>query len=46
MNTGRSVFAQLLGFVPFKHFEYLAGKFGSNHGIHSFSAWSHFVVMS
>lgn len=46
MYSGQTVFAQLLGYVPFKHFEYLALKLKSNHGTHSFTAWSHFVCMS
>ena len=33
MNHGRTVFAQLLDFVPFKHFEYLAEKFSANHAV-------------
>jgi Transposase DDE domain/Domain of unknown function (DUF4372) len=46
MKTQSSVFAQLLGFVPMKHFEYLVHKFAANHGTHSFTAWSHLVAMS
>lgn len=46
MNVQSSVFAQLLGFVPLKHFEYLVRKYSANHGTHSFTAWSHFVAMS
>lgn len=33
MNHGRTVFAQLLDFVPFKHFEYLVEKFSANHAV-------------
>lgn len=46
MKVRSSVFAQLLSFVPLKHFEYLTRKFSANHGTHSFTAWSHFVAMS
>ena len=46
MKVQSSVFAQLLSFVPLKHFEYLVRKFSANHGTHSFTAWSHFVAMS
>lgn len=46
MNLQSSVFAQLLSFVPLKHFEYLVRKYAANHGTHSFTAWSHFVAMS
>ncbi len=46
MNHGRTVFAQLLDFVPFKHFEYLVEKFSANHAVKSFSAWSHFLCLA
>lgn len=45
MNRGRTVFAQLLDFVPYSHFEHLVDRFSSNHGIRHFSAWSHFLCM-
>jgi hypothetical protein len=45
MNRGRTVFAQLLDFVPFSHFEHLVDRFASNHGIKHFSAWSHLLCM-
>ena len=46
MNHGRTVFAQLLDFVPFKHVEYLVEKFLANHAVRSFSAWSHFLCLA
>jgi Transposase DDE domain/Domain of unknown function (DUF4372) len=46
MNTGQTVFAQLLKFVPFNHFEYLTQKYKSNHRTQNFTAWSHFICMS
>ena len=46
MNHGQSVFAQLLGFVPFSHFEHLVDRFASNHGIKHFSAWNHFLCIA
>ena len=45
MNRGRTVFAQLLDFVPYSHFEHLVDQFSSNHGIRHFSAWSQFLCM-
>jgi DDE family transposase/uncharacterized protein DUF4372 len=45
MNHNRSVFAQLLDFVPFSHFEHLVDRFASNHGVRHFSAWSHLLCM-
>jgi hypothetical protein len=46
MNHGRTIFAQLLDFLPFKHFEYLVEKFSANHAVKSFSAWSHFLCLA
>ena len=46
MNRGRSVFAQLLDFVPFSHFEHLVDRYASNHGIRHFSAWTHFLCIA
>lgn len=46
MNYGRTVFAQLLDFFPFKHFEYLVEKFSANHAVKSFTAWSHFLCLA
>ena len=46
MNTGRSVFAQLLAIVPFNHFEHLVDKHQSNHWVRTFSAWNHFICFS
>lgn len=46
MNRGQTVFAQLLAFVPFGHFEHLVDRFGSNHGIRHFSAWNHFLCIA
>lgn len=46
MNTGRTVFAQLLSVVPFKHFEHLVNKYQSNRWTREFTAWSHFICMA
>ena len=46
MNRGQSVFAQLLEFVPFSHFEHLVDRFDSNRGIRHFSAWNHFLCIA
>ena len=46
MNTGRSIFAQLLDVVPFNHFEYLADKHQANRWTRDFTAWSHFICMA
>lgn len=46
MNSGRMVFAQLLGFVPFAHFEHLVDKYQTNRWTREFTAWSHFICMA
>lgn len=46
MNTGRTVFAQLLGVVPFSHFEHLVDKYQTNRWTRDFTAWSHFICMA
>jgi Transposase DDE domain/Domain of unknown function (DUF4372) len=46
MNTGRTVFAQLLGVVPFSHFEHLVNKYHANRWTREFTAWSHFICMA
>ena len=46
MNTGRTVFAQLLGVVPFSHFEHLVDKYQANRWTREFTAWSHFICMA
>ena len=46
MNTGRTVFAQLLGIVPFSHFEHLVDKYHANRWTRDFTAWSHFICMA
>ena len=40
MNSGRTVFAQMLGFVPFAHFEHLVDKYQANRWTRDFTAWS------
>ena len=46
MNRGRTVFAQLLEFVPFKHFEYLVERYAANNAVRHFTAWTHFLCMA
>ena len=46
MNSGRTVFAQLLDFVPFGHFEHLVDKYQANRWTRDFTAWSHFICMA
>jgi Transposase DDE domain/Domain of unknown function (DUF4372) len=46
VNLGQSVFAQLLHFVPSRHFDYLVDQYGANYRSHTCSAWSQFVCMA
>lgn len=46
MNRGRTVFAQLLEFVPFSHFEHLVDVYRANKGVSAFPAWSHFICLA
>jgi Transposase DDE domain/Domain of unknown function (DUF4372) len=46
MNTGRTVFAQLLSVVPFNHFEHLVDKYKANYWVRTFTAWNHFVCLA
>jgi hypothetical protein len=46
MNSGRTVFAQLLRLVPFGHFEHLVDKYQANRWTRDFTAWSHFICMA
>lgn len=46
MNHDRTVFAQLLEFVPFSHFEHLVDVYQANKGVTAFSAWSHFICLA
>jgi hypothetical protein len=46
MNQGKTVFAQLLQFVPFSHFEHLVDVYQANKGVRAFSDWSHFICLA
>lgn len=40
MNTGHTLFAQLLSVIPFSHFEHLVDKYQANRWTRNFTAWS------
>lgn len=46
MNRGKTVFAQLLDFVPFRHFEYLVERYVANNAVRHFTAWTQFICMA
>lgn len=41
MNLGRTVYVQLLAFIPICHFQPLVDVFQANKGVSAFSVWSH-----
>jgi hypothetical protein len=45
MNSGRTVFAQLLEFAPHKAFARCVERYGGNRRVRSFACWDHFLVM-
>ena len=46
MNQGKTVFAQLLQFFSFSHFEHLVDVYQANKKVTVFSAWSHFICQA
>lgn len=41
MNRGRTVYVQLLAFVPICHFEDLIDVYQASKGVSAISAWGH-----
>lgn len=46
MYSGKTVFAQLLDFLPKRRFDGLVKKYKGNHRIRKFSCWDQFLCMS
>ncbi len=46
MNTGRTVFAQLMDFIPSFHFHQCIDRYKGNYKIKSFSCFDHFLCMA
>lgn len=46
MNTGRTILAQLLDFIPRYEFNKLVVKYKGNYRVKSFTCWEQFIVMS
>jgi len=46
MNSGRSVFAQLLDHVPMHEFRKCVARYAGNHRVRSFSCWDHFLCLT
>ena len=46
MNSGRSVFSQLIDFLPLKEFRRCVERYAGNHRVRSFSCWDQFLCMA
>lgn len=45
MNTGRTVFAQLVDFFPKKEFDKIVYKYNGNYRSKTFTSWDHFLCL-
>jgi hypothetical protein len=46
MNTGKTIFAQLMEFVPYYEFCKSVERYNGDHKVKSFSCWQQFLCMS
>ena len=46
MNTGKTIFTQLMDFLPIKEFRSCVERYNGNHHIRSFSCWDQFLCMA
>ena len=46
MNSGRTVFSQLMEFLPIREFRCCVERFGGNRKVSSFSCWDQFLCMA
>ena len=46
MNQGKTIFAQLMDYLPLKSFHQCVSKYRGNHKIKSFSCLDHFYTMA
>jgi hypothetical protein len=46
MNSGRTIFSQLMEFVPIREFRRCAHRYGGNRKVSSFSCWDQFLCMA
>ena len=46
MNVGRSVFSQLMDFVPYKEFRRIVKHHWGEYHVHHFSCWEQYLVMA
>jgi hypothetical protein len=46
MNSGRTVFSQLIGFLPDREFRRCVGRYDGNHRLREFSCWDQYLTMA
>jgi len=46
MNSGKTIFAQLMGFIPTYEFRKCVERYGGNFKVKSFSCWDQFLTMA
>lgn len=46
MNTGNTIFSQIISFIPGYEFSNLVKKYNGNYKVHKFSCWDQFLSMS
>ena len=46
MNTGRSIFAQVMDFVPIHEFRKCVRRYSGNYKVQSFTCWNQFLCMA
>jgi hypothetical protein len=46
MNFGRTVFSQLIGFLPDREFRRCVSRYDGDHGLREFSCWDQYLTMA
>lgn len=46
MNVGRTVFAQVMDFVPMHEFQHCVNRYDGSYKVQNFSCWDHFLSMA
>src|SRR5258708_1174486 len=46
MNTGKTIFAQLMDFLPWSTFDRIVGRYGGDRGVRKLACAQHFQVMA
>ena len=46
MNTGKTIFAQLMDFLPVDDFRKCVNRYGGHHKVKSFTCWDQFLALA